>query len=273
MIRRLMPALLIVIAANVATLAGVAVNRSGPPEALVALTERELRQPMGTSERDSARRLDIRVNSWGKPSPSWLTPDKLAALGFDVSARPGQPSRVFHVRHLPRRVFIVLEYDGAAWQNHLRELRRLDAERAAQMEAVRRGERDIESLTDRWGFDIHAEETQASRLMAIDASIDPAALRTKYPDRSKQIIVPATVRVFEGAGTDGGRLTGMVSMATGSVIVPRQWRGVLDSVGPPLPNYGVLTAPPRFAVTLAYGARLEPWIMSIEKTDSSSSPD
>jgi hypothetical protein len=273
MIRRLTPAFLIVIAANVAMLAGVAVNRSGPPEAVVTLTERELRLPMGTSDRDTARRLDMRYNSRGRPALSWLTPDKLAALGFDVSAPPSQPSRVFYARQLPRRVFVVLEYDGPAWQNHLRELRRLQAERAEQMEAVRRGERDIETLTDRFGFDIGAEETQASRLMMIDAAVDPAALRRVYPDRQKQIILPATVRVYVEDTTPGGiNPTGMISLATGSVIVPRAWRGVLDAVGPPLPNFGVLTAPPRFGVTLAYGARFEPWIVSIETLDASAPP-
>src|SRR5262249_50079141 len=64
MMLRVLPALVIVVAANVATLAGVAANRSGEPDAVITMTEREL--PLRfTNDRNSARQLTVRIDRTG----------------------------------------------------------------------------------------------------------------------------------------------------------------------------------------------------------------
>lgn len=271
MIRRVLPALLIVIVANLALLIGVAANRSGEPDAAVTMTERELEMRF-SSDRDSARQLQVRIDRSGYPYQRWLTRSKLEALGFDVSAATTPDAVTFYARQLPRRSFVVLEYDGPAWQEHLRELRQRQAARAQQMEEVRRGERAEKAVNEFMVVDIEAEERLASRLMPIDASRDAGALRQAYPDRRRHIIVPATIRIQLGDYSAADRLTGAVSLVTSSLVVPRALRGVLDSLAPSSSMYNPRTGGPRYTVTVAYGARHEPWVESIEGIDRSAAP-
>jgi Domain of unknown function (DUF4824) len=248
MTRRVLPAL-IVIVANAAILIGVAVNRSGEPDAVVTMTERELPMRFG-SDRDSGQQLLMRIDRSGYPYQRWLTPAKLEALGFDVSAPATSDSARFYSRQLPRRAFVVLEYDGPSWHNVLNELNEL------------RGRQNIE---------IEREERLASRLAPIDASTDAAALRQAYPDRRMHIIVPATIRIQIGDYRSADRLTGYVSLVTSSLVVPRESRAVLDNLSPSSSMYGADAAGPRYTATVAYGTRREPWIVSVERIDSPAS--
>src|SRR5262245_6589082 len=147
--------------------------------------------------RDSVQRLAIVKDRWGlSPVPRWLTTDKLAALGFDVSAPAVVESRTFYDHQRPRRAFVALEFDGPAWQDFVRDLHRRQATRARQLEEVRRGERDASAVTERADLSDAKREQSTSRLVPIDASIDPAALRRAYPDRRMYIVAPATIRIL-----------------------------------------------------------------------------
>jgi hypothetical protein len=100
----------------------------------------------------------------------------------------------------------------------------------------------------------------ASRLFAIDAGLDADALRRRYPDRSRHLIVRGSVRPAE-RGPDGDHhLAGHVSqIAIAQVNVPFALRPVLEplrNAPSPAPDQQA----PRYEVQLAIGQRLEPWI-------------
>jgi hypothetical protein len=100
----------------------------------------------------------------------------------------------------------------------------------------------------------------ASRLFVIDAGLDADALRRRYPDRSRHLIVRGSVRPAE-RGQDGDHhLAGHVSqIAIAQVNVPFALRPVLEplrNASRPAPDQQT----PRYEVQLAIGQRLEPWI-------------
>lgn len=237
----------IVMASSLGALALVAVNRSGEPEAVLELTERELRLP--AKEADStALMLQLQFERRpprvaGRPErmeaedAGWFDRAKLDAIGFDCS-RPVAPEHAsFYKAQPPRWTFAALEYEGEEW--------RRDLERASDPDAV---------------LDTH--------LAVIDVDNDPTALRSRHPDRRRVAIVQATA-VLRYVAADGKPpfLTGRVVNLWPAVInVPREWRPALEA-------YQSVRSPdsepparrePRYRVTVKWGKRLEPWVAGVE---------
>jgi hypothetical protein len=202
----------------------------------------------------------------------WLRRQKLEELGFDFGSIPQDALAAEYSRQLPRRAFVVLEYDGPAWQNYLSDLRRRRAVMEREADEVRRGVRAQSAVTEPYVPSVDDEERSASRLMPVDAGIDARALRQAYPNRRRHIIVPATVRAQFDYQPAAERITGSISPVTRSLIVPRQWRSVFDTLGAPPPDYRGRGWPPRYTVTVSYGSRREPWIISIERIDTPAAP-
>jgi len=107
-----------------------------------------------------------------------------------------------------------------------------------------------------------AEQNENSRLFVVDAGLDLGTLERTYPDRNRYAIVRGRIRprvVGEFSAT--AKLYGSVSQVSCDAInVPLQFRAVFpaSSTGLRLPKYGG----PRFHVTVAFGRRLEPWIVA-----------
>jgi hypothetical protein len=196
----------------------------------------------------------------------WLDEAKLAALGFDVSKQldPARESRR-HRRLLPREALIVLELDGPAAQKALERAR----ERLAQETAKANAEKDKKDMNrvKMAAEALRQEETSGSRLFAVDAGPDAAALRAKYPDRSRYAIVRGKIRAYPPAA--------------GALEKDRRWRGYLESLDSSrinlslefreaaglatrtLPASGTGT---RLEVTVAFGKRFEPWVTAVAVT-------
>ncbi|HHL1017494.1 TPA: DUF4824 family protein, partial [Pseudomonas aeruginosa] len=99
------------------------------------------------------------------------------------------------------------------------------------------------------------EQGEASRLFIVDAGLDLAALRQRYPERQRYAIVKGRVRPW--SAVDGGRtlVGGYISRTDLAAInVPRQWHAVFAKVDEQ--NYRL--AP--LELHLSFGQRLEPWI-------------
>jgi len=203
-------AIMLVIVINLTVLAGVWYNRSGPPEAVVTLTEREL--PLwSTQEGDSgiALRTAYRRPEFGEDE-TWLDRAKLEELGFDYP-----DGEVAHNFHLIRTLFLVLELENEA-------------------------------------------EESKSRLVAMDAGIDAEELRRSYGDRARYIIAPGVVRLFLGRDDEGEeKLRTHMYLRTSSIHVPKAHAGYLAGLEED-------DQTPRYAVTLRYGRRLEPWVVKVE---------
>lgn len=214
----------VVLASNALVLVGVSRNRAGSPVETIQLTQREL--PKSYQEKEDtgvSLRLSWNMDFLGTNTSSWLDEDKLRLLGFDPAAvlrdKKHQP--------LPRRAFVVLEYDGPAW------------------ESVRQAR-----LQPAPGLDLSA----STRLVPIDAGPSPEPLLQKYSDHQRYLVVACVVHAFTGAWdpiarkpiTD--RVQGSISeILPGNIHVPPSQAGAFSSAS--------------YTVTLAYGHRFEPWVV------------
>jgi hypothetical protein len=102
----------------------------------------------------------------------------------------------------------------------------------------------------------HVGPEKMPRLFVIDAGRDAEELRRSYTDRARYIIVPAVVQLrYQPDSPNGERLTGRVQRLLPSMIhVPKEHSA---------PFIGA-DADISYRVTLRYGRRHEPWILSVE---------
>lgn len=261
---------------NAIALGGVAGNRSGEPESVLKLTQRELSQPgvYGLDREEGG--LQLRVNWRVLPmvpdavfygefqgAPEWLDEAKLASLGFDVSPPPAARRASWRYdRQLPRDALIVLELGGPAYQKALERAReRAEKEIAKGMETGKIGP----GTPARQAADfLKNEESSNSRLFAVDAGRDAEALRAKYPDRTRYAIVHGKVRAYhQTRRAREPRWTGYLEIIENVRInVPLEFRKAIERAPRPLPPAGVAGDRPAFEVTVAFGKRFEPWIIA-----------
>jgi hypothetical protein len=253
-------AVIIVLLSNAFALLHAARNRSGAPDAQIALTDRELTYYRDADDSGVALNLiwldlNSRYGPWISPgdnSKPWMNRQVLESLGFDCSVDLSDPSTAasFYARQSPRKGFIALEYDGPGWREWLDSRRR----QIEQQPALR------DSFNER----------QSSRLVAIDAAGDPAVLRARHPDRSKVVILPAVIQISvtprqpaaQGRPEVPAQLTGWIQQVPYSIHVARpisdKFRALRQTTrGPDQPD-------PIYRVHLKFGTSLEPWVTGAE---------
>jgi len=275
-------AVLIVLVNSVALL-GVAWNRHGSPDSVLTLSERELLTPLKfyfPTKENSGLTLELNWSiepprrnrglagdavAFGFPgagrwsAATWLDEAKLATLGFDVS-RPlnAAESRDHYQRMHGRDVLLVLEMNGAAYTAALARAR----ESAAQYEARAAAKPEDALLAQRADRvrDLARRLELESRLFVVDAGLDRDALRNRYPDRSHYAIVRGSVRPrIEGEGAAAELYGSITALRCESINVPLQFR---DSVPQSVNPFDSTRAPRPFQVTVAFGRRLEPWVIA-----------
>ncbi|MCC6860834.1 MAG: DUF4824 family protein [Bryobacterales bacterium] len=96
---------------------------------------------------------------------------------------------------------------------------------------------------------------EGSRLKAVDAGLDRAALRSRYPDRGRYAIMHGVVRAFRNARPEPG-IRGWLTITPSRVYVPPEYLAVFR--GLPATNYPVTR--PRYQVSLCFGRRSVAWI-------------
>jgi len=278
-------ALVWVVLINAILLGGVFWNRSAPPEATLMLTEREL--SMKSMDRENTG-LFLKLNWFmplfeniGKVDPKdiWLNQSKLEELGFNTNFPIEQPkASQFYSRQLPRQVYIVLEYDGPAWEQWGKRVRK-------EIQSLKQ-KVDTESDPDK--IKTYKNTMQRlkngliarSRLIAVDAGLDAKQLRKKYPETSKYLISPGIVRITvhfitlndEIPKTQSRRiLKGHIQeILIDEIHVPFKKRKFFKNFKKHRGfggNYFPENTPkdklqPRYQVTLNYGRRYEPWIQN-----------
>ena len=272
----------VLVATNIAVLAGVAYNRSGMPETLITLSERELPLPYYRNEEDSglALHMDWRVlgaeeddtpyRSWGYPA--WLTADKLAALGFQIDADQVLESDGRRTKApLPKEVFIVLENNGPAYREALRRAEQALAQAEDRLSADSTDQQRQETV-DNAAKRLERERITASRLFAVDAGLDPARLQETYADRARFIIAKGLVKPTYDYGKHRRRVQGYIQrLCVEDIHVPLEHRKLLDALIAKDRSQREAAAPPRYDITIAYGRRFEPWIVAVTPPASPSS--
>ncbi len=235
----LVAALGVLVVSNGFVLFHVGMNRRGEPEAEVDLTSREL-------SRDYVRGDDSRVSMtlhWQNTAPeypefhappSWFNEQKLKETGFDVreATHGSQNSRT-------REVFVALEFDGPAWQHWLEQ-------REANLRSLQQAEIQTQ---------MEVQRRTASRLVAIDVGLDPEALRRRYPDRKRVIVLRGLARAILESGGHLAFLRGAITQISN------------DEVNVPMPFSELISIAPvnSYAVTLRVGQRYEPWISDLRR--------
>lgn len=270
----------LILATNLVALAGVAYNYSGEPESVLKLSQRELSLPYyAINQHDNSgiglslrwRTLNAGSNTpnefgmhsgWGGGVSTWLDQAKLAVLGFDVS-KPvdSTEGRLHYNKLLSKEVLLVLELDGAAYQSALARAK----EAAEQEQSIFATNPDNPKLMERAKAANHRylqEAQENSRLFAIDAGLDNTALRAKYADRTRYLIVRGQVRPQINEIDHKPHLTGYISrLNIGEINVPLSFRPLFE---PMLRESGRrMQGTPHYDVTLAYGKRFEPWITAV----------
>lgn len=256
--------LALIVAVNAFVLAGVAWNRSGVPGSALTLSQRELSLPYAfglDGERGGVEvallwRAPMRDDSadaaydmhYGR-GPDWLGADKLRALGFDLKDERDAYRQ-------KREVYVVLELAGADWQAALAQAqRRLDR-------ALARGNAEKQDVDAQKSAQeaLNYEQQKASRLFAVDAGLDAAALRQRYPDTHRHLIVVATVTpsvmVIDKKATFSGHIG---ELAVARISVPHALRGTMDGIDRSALDSGRAT----FEMDVAWGRRFEPWVTAV----------
>lgn len=286
---------LLLLATNILVLAGVLYNRSGEPDARITLTERELRPPYYTHDENSGIGLQItwrtqsnRMNerylynprpllfsSYGNLA-DWLDRDKLDALGLDTeTVLKNGVDRKRRKASVPREAYLVLEYDGAAYRQALAQAQAaVTKEREAL--ASKPGDKTLQERLEKAELWLSVEQTEASRLFAVDAGLNPGLLRQRYSDRSGYIIAKGLISAeYRSSDCDKPNVAGRIERINiDSILVPLQFRKLFDDMELPRTRYTDDTPkPPRYSVELVYGSRLEPWIEDVHRLPDSGSGD
>jgi len=259
---------------NAIALGGVAYNRSGEPESVLKLTQRELWQPhgYGLDREEGGLQLSVRWRvltadpamafyADHQGTPEWLDEAKLASLGFDVSQPPAARRASWRYdRQLPKEALVVLELDGPARQKALERARERAAKEAAK--GAETGKTGPGTPAQEAAVFLKNEETANSRLFAVDAGPDAQALRAKYSDRTRYAIVQGKVRPYHQSGRGKeARWTGYIEVIENArVNVPLEFRKAVESAPRSIPMAGPTNGGPGFEVTVAFGKRFEPWI-------------
>ncbi|MCU0231510.1 MAG: DUF4824 family protein [Acidobacteria bacterium] len=273
--------LAVILAVSGGTLLGVLWNRTGTPDAVLVLEEREL--ILLPAERENSGRamtfmIDGERAEWLSASPPWLDGAKLAALGFDTSVDAEADDAERHYRAQPRRqVFVALELGGDAFRKYFTAFE----ERLRKEAAGTGGKPPTPERLAEIERELATAPESASRLTLIDADRDREALRARHPDRSKVAILRAVARIGwdrpEVTGTGEPPKSALIEGRIGelqpaTLTVPPRLHAALEALpleesGPQLLGadpIALLGRPSRYRVHVAFGRSLEPWIESIE---------
>ena len=266
----------VIIAVNVIVLSGVASNRSGKPDALIKLSERELQLPYRVNKENSGLYLRLSwrvVNNLGNSlyTPSfWLDEKKLSALGFDTDGLlKTNNSKKFNLLGITKEVFVVLENNGEHYQQVLEETEKSLLREKSLTDADSKDKKMLAKRIEAAQKRLRYEQVSASRLFIIDAGLNPDLLRKNYADRSQYIITRGIISPYINEDKNGRELTGIIRLSGAEKIhVPLKHRRILDMIlaqkKSVIPGQNT---PPRYEVEIAYGHRLEPWIVSVNSLE------
>jgi hypothetical protein len=278
----LLAGIALILVTNTVALLGVAYNRKGEPDSVLRLSQRELQSPYQwrANHENSGVALALRwrvladdshdptgivisyAGSGG--SPKWLDQAKLSALGFDVRQREDTARN--HARYdkvLAKDVLLVLELDGPAYRSALERLTQYAARQEALF-AANANNKEFEQRAKNAREQAKQEERESSRLFVIDAGMDAAALRAKYPDRTRYTIVQGQVRPhWVGDGKELRPMGYVNALNIDRINVPLRFHPLFQ---PWIERRNDLqTALPGYEVAVAFGRRLEPWITAASR--------
>lgn len=261
----------LILLANLVALLGVKFNKSGSPDSTLRLSQRELQIPYGWRLNNDNSGISLRLQ-WRYPGslteyyqyynndPAWLDKDKLASLGFGVSMPINTDrGRAAYEKQRSKPVYLVLEFDGAAYQQSIELAKKADMDDSRNKEGKNHKRNRPTALSQ--------ELNSNSRLFVVDAGLDREVLRAKYPDTSHYSIVHGQIKpnvVYNKEKQP--MLSGYIRVVgTQSINVPLEFRNTFEPMQKGSQKSGYVADDERhhFEATVAFGRRLEPWIVAV----------
>ncbi|PTU76149.1 DUF4824 family protein [Pseudomonas mangrovi] len=253
----LLAGLTLIVLSNAWVLGSVAYNRSGEPQSVLLLSERELRPMREWERRDNSGvalwpqvRTEERPNAIKWTSPP-LSAQSMRQLGFELPAEDDDKALARFERAQSRPALLVLEMDGAAYQASVAARRERLSKAEAELARFPTDETRQQALQAA-RKELRQELDEASRLFLIDAGPDAAQLRQRYPDRQRYWLVRGAVAPWVRR-RDGNRppeVGGTARDYQRYLQVPYAWRHFWQDG----------TDPVHYAVEVYVGQRFEPWI-------------
>ncbi len=272
---------IILVLTNIIVFYGVIANRSGNPETLITLTERELKLPYRIHKENSGLGLRLVWRTLGKDenntshyswgSPVWLSAEKLGELGFKTDDIPGSNDDGAHYKKpISKEVYIVLEYNGKPYGEVLKRAEKALEEKEKLLK-LSEEDKSLQKNHETARKRLKRERMENSRLFAVDAGLDPGKLRETYKDRSRFIIAKGLVNPGYHRHRKTQDIFGTIPrLSIEKIHVPLNHRKIFDQVLTRKKSNLNTFQPPRYEVKLAYGSRLEPWIVSVQALDDHS---
>lgn len=267
----------LILLVNAIALAGVAWNRSEPADSRLQPSERELGDGYSYRSKENsgiALQLDYR---WPDRRPSdakgysvadgnRLSPAKMSELGFTVPTELNEASVRRYRRQLDRDGLLVLEFNGALYQQQLQRAQDKLTKSSADLAALP-GNQDLQETQQEAREELQREQTRASRLFIIDAGADQASLRAKYPDRQRYAIVRGQISAWSWRDGDHWQLGGSAQIpVAASINLPQRWHQLFDSLPrrKEVAGFAHSGGDKLFEAELLFGQRLEPWVVQFQ---------
>lgn len=251
----------LILLSNAVALAGVYYNRSGEPQSVLTLSERELRLADGIwrdRDADSVLHLQLIWRQEGNLGEVlWLDRSKLQSLGFVVPAASDNIDLEFYRRNLERSVWLVLELNGPAYQRELKRVRQELGVAEERLQALPDDE-GLQHQRDRRREHLEEEERRSSRLFLVDAGLDVEALRAQYPDRQRYALIAGYMRPYYRSPQDTPLFSASFRSEVSEISVPYVLREVYADWKRHQP-YGEQR--PTVRTRIAFGQRHEPWML------------
>lgn len=266
---------------NIVVLAGVAYNRSGDPLLTIELTERELPIVVSASSKDenSGTTLSLKwhiLSSDKDPeylsttygSSAWLDDVKLTELGFDMKKFKSEPDKYRHrTSHLATEAVLVLEYQGDAYLKALAFVKEKE-EQLRLMVAEYPGDERLANDLNNYVEQLTRLKVTQSRLYVVDAGLDVQALIDKYAGNNNYLLARGEIGLGWNEDDVSGRISQLYIWQV-HVPMPLSEQLVTLANGEAYASNRNSSIPPRYKVRLNIGKRLEPWIESVTKMESS----
>ena len=272
----------LIVLVNAIALAGVAWNRSEQADSRLQVSERELSHSYPYWRQDNSGIALHLIHRWPNSKPNdysydslrQLSPEQMRALGCKVPRELNDESVRRYRRQLDRDGLLVLEFNGPLYQQQLQKAAEQLEKSRADLAAVPDNKQLIESHKLARET-LQREQTSASRLFVIDAGSDLASLRARYPDRQRYAIVQG--RFDAWAWHDDGRWqiggSAQVPVAE-SINLPQRWHAVFAKLPrrPDTPGFPHSGGDRLLNAELAFGQRLEPWVVEFSAGQSEAQP-
>lgn len=258
----------LILLANAVALLGAAYNRGDDPESQLRLTQRELKHSTWRDGKDNSgitltlnwrfeqadeNDLNFGMHSgrWG--IPAWLDKAKMLELGFDSDKLAAMAEYGRHYKEsLPREALLVLELNDQAYRHQLQRAKE-NVEMTKTLLKEAPGSEEFKRRAKNAEENYQNEQQANSRLFVIDAGLDLHQLRATYPDRARYAIVHGLIRPATAHEKNKTRIGGSISeLHADNINVPFAYRQVFSNSAP-------------YEVTVAFGKRLEPWIIGASK--------